>query len=91
MRNKNLYIRATQNVHQVSDETAFEKSVPPHCLVKEIFSEGGGLAFCKMNWQEMEKMYWFLLLEGRNAQALESERLDLNITYLSFPTVLLVN
>ena len=50
MRNKNLYIRATQNVHQVSDETAFEKSVPPHCLVKEIFSEGGGMAFCKMNW-----------------------------------------
>jgi len=39
----------------------------------------------------MEKMYWFLLLEGQNAQALESERLDLNITYLSFPTVLLVN
>lgn len=37
MRNKNLYIRATQNVHQVSDETASEKSVPPHCLVKKKF------------------------------------------------------
>ena len=35
MRNKNLYIRATQNVHEVSGETAFEKSVPPHCLVKK--------------------------------------------------------
>lgn len=29
MRNKNLYMRATQNIHQVSDETDFEKSVPP--------------------------------------------------------------
>lgn len=55
MRNKNLYIRATQNVHQVSDETAFEKSVPLHCLVKKIFSGGGGTAFCKRSWQQMEK------------------------------------
>lgn len=59
MRNKNLYIRTTQNIHQVFDETAFEKSVPPHCLVKNIYIHiifrGGGMAFCKTSWQQMEK------------------------------------
>lgn len=46
MRSKNLSIRATQNIHQVSDETAFEKSVPPHCLIKkDIFRAGGGGGF----------------------------------------------
>lgn len=82
MRNKNLYIRATQNVYHVSDETAFEKSVPSHCLVKEIFSETGGMAFCKRNWPEMEKKYSCWLLEGLRAQKLRSERLHLNPTYL---------
>lgn len=91
MRNKNLYVRAKQNVHQVSDEIAFEKSLLPHCLVKEIFSEGRGMAFCTMNWQEMEKKYSCLLLEGLSTQALRSERLGLNTPYLPFLALLSAN
>lgn len=37
MRSKNLYIRATQNIHHVPDEAASEKSVPPVAYLKQYF------------------------------------------------------